>query len=86
MPLPKLLSSLLAYRACVWVLRVGAEMCMWVSMCVPRRQVTKKPESFKDCIVWARLKFEELFTNNIKQVNQPSPPHLPPSLHQYHSF
>eukprot|EP00960_Hanusia_phi_P025110 738341-Hanusia_phi.AAC.4 len=30
--------------------------------------VAKKPKSMKDCVVWARLKFEELFVNNIKQL------------------
>ncbi|KAI8895600.1 hypothetical protein BC833DRAFT_600708 [Globomyces pollinis-pini] len=30
--------------------------------------VTDKPTTFEDCIVWARLKFEELFSNTIKQL------------------
>eukprot|EP00286_Rhodomonas_abbreviata_P025957 CAMPEP_0181313380 /NCGR_PEP_ID=MMETSP1101-20121128/14216_1 /TAXON_ID=46948 /ORGANISM="Rhodomonas abbreviata, Strain Caron Lab Isolate" /LENGTH=774 /DNA_ID=CAMNT_0023420327 /DNA_START=120 /DNA_END=2440 /DNA_ORIENTATION=+ len=30
--------------------------------------VTRKAESMKECVVWARLKFEELFHNNIKQL------------------
>ena len=30
--------------------------------------VTKRPKSFEDCVVWARLKFEELYVNNIKQL------------------
>lgn len=30
--------------------------------------VTKKGGSMKECVVWARLKFEELFHNNIKQL------------------
>ena len=30
--------------------------------------VTDKPLSFEECIVWARLKFEELFSSNIKQL------------------
>lgn len=29
---------------------------------------SKKPQNFKDCVIWARLKFEELFSNNIKQL------------------
>jgi hypothetical protein len=27
--------------------------------------VTDKPSSYKDCVSWARLKFEELFSNNV---------------------
>ena len=27
-----------------------------------------KPTSFDDCIVWARLKFEELYNNSIQQL------------------
>eukprot|EP00594_Rhizosolenia_setigera_P007454 CAMPEP_0178953398 /NCGR_PEP_ID=MMETSP0789-20121207/8395_1 /TAXON_ID=3005 /ORGANISM="Rhizosolenia setigera, Strain CCMP 1694" /LENGTH=1077 /DNA_ID=CAMNT_0020634649 /DNA_START=182 /DNA_END=3415 /DNA_ORIENTATION=+ len=30
--------------------------------------VDERPMSFDDCIVWARLKFEELFNNQIKQL------------------
>mmetsp|Transcript_47391 Transcript_47391/g.112774 ORF Transcript_47391/g.112774 Transcript_47391/m.112774 type:complete len:1011 (+) Transcript_47391:93-3125(+) len=30
--------------------------------------VSRRPAAFSDCVVWARLKFEELFTNNIKQL------------------
>jgi len=30
--------------------------------------VDERPLSFDDCIVWARLKFEELFNNQIKQL------------------
>lgn len=30
--------------------------------------VDERPMSFDDCIVWARLKFEELFDNQIKQL------------------
>lgn len=30
--------------------------------------VAAKPRSFEECVVWARLKFEELFNNNIKQL------------------
>jgi ubiquitin-activating enzyme E1 len=46
----------------------------------------RRPTSFADCVVWARLKFEELFTNNIKQLLfnfplemfTPLAPHAPP--------
>lgn len=30
--------------------------------------LTDKPLNFNQCIIWARLKFEELFTNNIQQL------------------
>ena len=30
--------------------------------------VTDKPLSFDECIVWARLKFEEYFNNSIRQL------------------
>jgi ubiquitin-activating enzyme E1 len=30
--------------------------------------VAKRPKTFDDCVVWARLKFEELYVNNIKQL------------------
>ena len=30
--------------------------------------VTEKPLSYEECIVWARLKFEELFSSTIKQL------------------
>ena len=30
--------------------------------------VTEKPLTFEECIVWARLKFEDLFSNTIKQL------------------
>ena len=30
--------------------------------------VNKRPKNFDDCVVWARLKFEELYVNNIKQL------------------
>ena len=30
--------------------------------------VTSKPHSYSDCVVWARRKFQELFTNKIKQL------------------
>ncbi|EIE91582.1 hypothetical protein G6F46_007917 [Rhizopus delemar] len=33
-----------------------------------------KPESFDDCITWARLKFEELYSNNIRQLLFNFPP------------
>ena len=32
------------------------------------RPTHRRPAAFSDCVVWARLKFEELFTNNIKQL------------------
>lgn len=30
--------------------------------------VTKKPLTFEECIVWARLQFEERFNNSIRQL------------------
>ncbi|CEG71464.1 Putative Podospora anserina S mat genomic DNA chromosome 3, supercontig 2 (Fragment) [Rhizopus microsporus] len=33
-----------------------------------------KPENFDDCITWARLKFEELYSNNIRQLLFNFPP------------
>ena len=30
--------------------------------------VTSRPKTFEECIAWARNRFEELFTNNIKQL------------------
>jgi ubiquitin-activating enzyme E1 len=30
--------------------------------------VKEKPIGFDECIVWARLKFEELFSNTLKQL------------------
>ena len=30
--------------------------------------VDERPRSFEDCVVWARLKFEELFVNQIQQL------------------
>jgi ubiquitin-activating enzyme E1 len=30
--------------------------------------VNKRPKNMDDCVVWARLKFEELYVNNIKQL------------------
>lgn len=30
--------------------------------------VAKRPSTFDDCVVWGRLKFEELFVNQIKQL------------------
>ncbi|CEP19174.1 hypothetical protein [Parasitella parasitica] len=35
---------------------------------------TDKPESFADCVAWARLKFEDLFSNNIRQLLFNFPP------------
>ncbi|KAF6002095.1 E1 ubiquitin-activating protein [Cyanidiococcus yangmingshanensis] len=29
---------------------------------------THRPESFADCVTWARVKFEDLYTNNIRQL------------------
>jgi ubiquitin-activating enzyme E1 len=34
----------------------------------------EKPTSFTDCVAWARLKFEELFSNNIRQLLFNFPP------------
>jgi len=36
--------------------------------------VTEKPNSFGDCVAWARLRFEELFNNTIKQLLHNFPP------------
>lgn len=36
--------------------------------------VTSKPLGFDDCIVWARLKFQELFHDTIKQLLYNFPP------------
>ncbi|KAI8805595.1 hypothetical protein BJ742DRAFT_748592 [Cladochytrium replicatum] len=33
-----------------------------------RTALTKKPETFDDCVVWGRLKFEEYFNNAIQQL------------------
>jgi len=30
--------------------------------------VDDRPVSFEDCVVWARLQFESLFNNQIRQV------------------
>lgn len=30
--------------------------------------LSSKPNNFDECVVWARLKFEELFSNQIKQL------------------
>eukprot|EP00127_Corallochytrium_limacisporum_P001014 Clim_evm13s34 gene=Clim_evmTU13s34 len=35
---------------------------------------TNKPHTFEDCVSWARLKFEELFHNQIKQLLYNFPP------------
>lgn len=36
--------------------------------------VTERPVNFDDCIKWARLKFEELFSNSVKQLLFNFPP------------
>jgi ubiquitin-activating enzyme E1 len=36
--------------------------------------VEQRPVSFEDCVVWARLKFEELFNNQIRQLLYNFPP------------
>jgi len=36
--------------------------------------VEERPYSFEECIVWARLKFEQLFNNDIKQLLHNFPP------------
>jgi len=38
--------------------------------------VKAKPSTFEDCIVWARLKFEELYNNTIRQLLYSLPPDL----------
>jgi len=41
---------------------------------IHRALVQERPESFDDCIVWARLKFEDLFHNQIRQLLHNFPP------------
>lgn len=43
-------------------------------MNIKKTLVDERPYSFDDCIVWARLRFEELFNNNIKQLLHNFPP------------
>ena len=35
-----------------------------------------RPKTFADCVAWARLKFEELFSHTIKQLLQGFPPDM----------
>jgi ubiquitin-activating enzyme E1 len=37
---------------------------------------TRRPENFADCVTWARLKFEELYSNNIRQLLHAFPPDM----------
>ena len=37
-------------------------------MSIRRTLVEERPYSFEDCVVWARLKYEDLFSNQIKQL------------------
>jgi ubiquitin-activating enzyme E1 len=37
---------------------------------------TYRPQNFKDCVVWARNKFEELYVNNIRQLLHAFPPDM----------
>jgi ubiquitin-activating enzyme E1 len=39
-----------------------------------RTLVNDRPVTFEDCVVWARLKFEELFNNQIRQLLHNFPP------------
>ena len=39
-----------------------------------RTLVDDRPVTFEDCVVWARLKFEELFNNQIRQLLHNFPP------------
>jgi ubiquitin-activating enzyme E1 len=41
---------------------------------IHRCLVEQRPLSFEDCVVWARLKFEELFNNHIRQLLHNFPP------------
>jgi len=41
---------------------------------IHRALVQERPESFDDCVVWARLKFEDLFHNQIRQLLHNFPP------------
>merc|ERR1719263_1970699 len=42
---------------------------------VQRVLVNERPTPFEDCVIWARLKFEDLFSNQIKQLLHNFPPH-----------
>ena len=42
---------------------------------VQRVLVNERPTTFEDCVIWARLKFEDLFSNQIKQLLHNFPPH-----------
>ena len=44
--------------------------------------VTDRPTTFEECIVWARLQFEELFANNPKQLLHNFPPTMTTSSGQ----
>ncbi|KAK1748782.1 hypothetical protein QTG54_000721 [Skeletonema marinoi] len=37
-------------------------------MSIRKTLVDERPTSFEDCVVWARLKFETLFNNQIRQL------------------
>jgi len=41
---------------------------------VRRTLVDERPVTFEDCVTWARLKFEELFNNQIRQLLHNFPP------------
>lgn len=38
------------------------------AMAIHKTLVEERPMSFEDCVVWARLKFEKLFNNEIRQL------------------
>ena len=39
-----------------------------IAMAIRKTLVDERPRSFEDCVVWARLKFETLFNNQIRQL------------------
>jgi len=41
---------------------------------IQRALVRERPESLEDCVVWARLKFQDLFYNQIRQLLHNFPP------------
>lgn len=36
--------------------------------------ISGRPKSYADCMIWARRQFEEMFSNNIKQLLHTFPP------------
>lgn len=46
----------------------GQHSKMETAMAIRKTLVDERPMSFEDCVVWARLKFEKLFNNSIRQL------------------